>query len=195
MNSRRRQTNNKFLLFCPFSFPASLIPFSIFIVSFHPVFFPISISFSSKFPHFFFLFFHFFSFSFSILLSSIPRFFPFFFLHFTCSFSFLFFLFLHSRQMSFLGSCSLASCTFAMSTGRVKKRLRFEKILLPEYQSNDIENGLVLYPICQIRFSNLPGFNWPFLPVEIGDFLQKAPSKNQQKRLKTPSKISLCSPS
>ena len=52
------------------------------------------------------------------------------------------------------------------------------KILIPEYQSNDIKNCLVLFPICQIRFSNLPGFNRLFLPVEIGDFLQKAPSEN-----------------
>ena len=28
--------------------------------------------------------------------------------------------------------------------------------MLPEYQSNDIENCLALSPICQIRFSNLP---------------------------------------
>ena len=65
------------------------------------------------------------------------------------------------------------------------------KSLLPEYQSNDIENCLVLSPICQIGFSNLPGFNRPFLPVEIGDFLQRAPFGNLQKRVKTPSKIFL----
>ena len=65
----------------------------------------------------------------------------------------------------------------------------FEKILLPEHHSNDIENCLVLSPICQIKFSNLPGFNRPFIPVEIGDFLQKAPFGNQQKRVKTPSEI------
>ena len=44
----------------------------------------------------------------------------------------------------------------------------------------------VLSPICQIRFSNLPGFNRLFLPVEIGDFLQKAslgnPPKNERKQ-------------
>ena len=71
----------------------------------------------------------------------------------------------------------------------------FEKILIPEYPSNDVENCRVLSPICQIRFSNLPGFNWSFLPVEIGDFLQKAPFENLQRRAKTASKISLCSPS
>ena len=76
-----------------------------------------------------------------------------------------------------------------------EKHAAFEKILLPEYQRYDIENCLILLPICQIRFSNLPGFNQPFFPVEIGDFLQKAPLENLQKPVKTPSKISLCSPS
>ena len=51
----------------------------------------------------------------------------------------------------------------------------FAKFLIPQYQSNDVENCLVLSPICQIRFSNLPGFNRSFLLVEIGDFLQKVP--------------------
>ena len=58
--------------------------------------------------------------------------------------------------------------------------LAFEKMLLPEYQCNGIENCLVLFPICQIKSSNLPGFNQPFLPVEMGDFLHKAPSENLQ---------------
>ena len=57
------------------------------------------------------------------------------------------------------------------------------------HQSNDVENCLVLSPIYQIRFSDLPGFTRSFLPVEIGDFLQKAPVKNLQKRAKTSSKI------
>ena len=70
----------------------------------------------------------------------------------------------------------------------------FEKILLPEYQSNDVEKCPVLSLICQISFSNLLGFNQSFLPVEIGDFLQKTLFKNLQKRAKTASKI-LCSPS
>ena len=76
-----------------------------------------------------------------------------------------------------------------------KKHLAFENILLPEYQSNEIENCLVLSPICQIRLSNLPGFNRSFLSVEIGDFLQKAPFENLPKGVKTPSKTSLCSSS
>ena len=49
-----------------------------------------------------------------------------------------------------------------------------KKILFPEYRSNDIENYLVLFSICPIRFSNLPGFSQPWLPVEMGDFLHKA---------------------
>ena len=56
--------------------------------------------------------------------------------------------------------------------------------MIPQYQSNDVENCLVLSPICQIRFSNLPGFNRSFLPVEIGDFLEKAPFENLQKQAK-----------
>ena len=77
--------------------------------------------------------------------------------------------------------------------GESIKMRAFEKILLSEYQSNEIENCLILSPICQIRSSNLPGFNRPFLPVEIRDFLQKASFKNLQKRAKIASKISLCS--
>ena len=36
----------------------------------------------------------------------------------------------------------------------------------------------------QIRFSNLPGVNWSFLPVKIGGFLQNAPFRNLQKQRK-----------
>ena len=46
----------------------------------------------------------------------------------------------------------------------VSKRPAFGKILIPEYQSNLMENCLILSLIYQIRFSNLPGFNRPFLP-------------------------------
>ena len=45
-------------------------------------------------------------------------------------------------------------------------------------------NCLVLFPIYPIRFSNLTGFNRSFLPVEMGEFLQKAPFENLQKRVK-----------
>ena len=51
----------------------------------------------------------------------------------------------------------------------------FEKMLLPEHHSNDIENCLFLSLICPIRFSNLPGFNQPFLAVEMGDLPLKGP--------------------
>ena len=60
-----------------------------------------------------------------------------------------------------------------------------------EYHSNDIENCIALFRIRLIRFSNLPGFNRRFLHVRMGDFLQKAPLENLQKRVKTQSKISL----
>ena len=68
-------------------------------------------------------------------------------------------------------------------------RPAFEKILILQYQSNDVENCLVLSPIHQIRFSNLPGFDRSILPVKIGDFLEKATVKNLQKRAKTASKF------
>ena len=55
-------------------------------------------------------------------------------------------------------------------------------MLLPEYQSNDIENCLVSFPGCPMSFSNLPGLNWAFLPNEIGDFLQRAHFENLLKR-------------
>ena len=46
-----------------------------------------------------------------------------------------------------------------------------------------------------LQVHNSPVLNRSFLQVEIGDFLQKAPFENLQKRAKTASKISLCSPS
>ena len=48
------------------------------------------------------------------------------------------------------------------------------KLLLLEYQRNDIDNCLVLFLICLIRFV----FNLTFLPVEMADFLQKVPLEN-----------------
>ena len=61
-----------------------------------------------------------------------------------------------------------------MCRAEAKKCPVFEKILLPEYHSNDIENCLVLFLVRPIRFSNLPGSNRPFLPVEMGVFLQES---------------------
>ena len=66
-----------------------------------------------------------------------------------------------------------------------KETLGVSKIQLPEYhQSNDIKNCLVLSMTCQIKFSDLPSFNPTFLPVQMGDFLQKASFENQQKRVR-----------
>ena len=48
--------------------------------------------------------------------------------------------------------------------------------------------------LCSVIYPTLIGHG-SCLPVEIGDFLQKAPFENLQKRAKTASKISLCSPS
>ena len=41
---------------------------------------------------------------------------------------------------------------------------------LPKYKSNDIENCPDSLTIFSIRFSNLPGFNRPLLPVDIETF-------------------------
>ena len=65
--------------------------------------------------------------------------------------------------------------------GLIKKCSGFEKMLLPEYQSNDIERCFVLFPICPIRFSNLPGFDQPFLSVEMGRFSAESPLRNPAK--------------
>ena len=66
--------------------------------------------------------------------------------------------------------------------GELKKCPAFETIVLPENHSNDNENCLVLFPAPPIRFNNLYGFNRPSLPVEMGDFLQRVPFENLQKR-------------
>ena len=41
------------------------------------------------------------------------------------------------------------------------------KMLLPEYQINDVDEGLILFVICRVRFSILLGSDPPFLPVEM----------------------------
>ena len=66
---------------------------------------------------------------------------------------------------------SVIQVIFNCIPGESIKPPAFEKNLL-EYQSNDIENSLVLSPIFQIRFRTLAGFNQSCLPVEKGDFLQ-----------------------
>ena len=35
-----------------------------------------------------------------------------------------------------------------------RQKLGLEKMLLPEYQSDDVFNCLVLFPLCSIRFNN-----------------------------------------
>ena len=48
----------------------------------------------------------------------------------------------------------------------------FEKILLPEYQSYDIENCLILSPIYHIRFNNLDSAS------DLPGLSQKRPGKS-----------------
>ena len=50
-------------------------------------------------------------------------------------------------------------------------------MLLHEHQNNDSEKRLGLFSICPVRLSNLAWFKRPFLPVDIGDFLQKVSFK------------------
>ena len=57
---------------------------------------------------------------------------------------------------------------------------RLKKMLPLEHQMNSIENYLVLFLICPIRFRNLPDSNRPFLHVDTGDFLQKYPFKRSE---------------
>ena len=57
-------------------------------------------------------------------------------------------------------------------------------MLLPEYQSSDIENCLISFLMCAVRFRDLPGLDRPFVSVEMGDFLQKATFENPSKASK-----------
>ena len=59
----------------------------------------------------------------------------------------------------------------------IKKAKAFHKILLPEYQNNDIENCLVSQRMYSTGFSNLPGFIRLLLPVGIRDFCRRPVSK------------------
>ena len=72
---------------------------------------------------------------------------------------------------------------------RGKNRTAIETILLPEYQSNNVEICLVSLPVCSVRLNNLPDFNQPSLTVDMGYFLQKAPFQHLQKLMKTTSNI------
>ena len=62
--------------------------------------------------------------------------------------------------------------------GESIKGLAFENLLLLNIKAMILKNYLVLFPICPVRFTNLTDFNRPFLPVKMGDFLQKAPFKH-----------------
>ena len=53
-----------------------------------------------------------------------------------------------------------------------KKECPLERALLSKYEGNDIEKLPFLLQICSFRFSDLVGFNWPSLPVDIGNLLQ-----------------------
>ena len=83
---------------------------------------------------------------------------------------------LFSYLLSALSDISFLAYRAIFSKERllVVAKQTFEKILLPEYQSNDTGNCLVIFLICPINFRNLPR-NRPFLPIEMGDFLSKAP--------------------
>ena len=59
--------------------------------------------------------------------------------------------------------------------------MRQIKILLPDDQSNDIEDCFISLMIYSIKLSNLPGFNRLFLPVHMGDFCRKHLSKTCKK--------------
>ena len=81
--------------------------------------------------------------------------------------------------------------TIQYTKGVKKNRLAFEKTLLPEYQSNYIENSLVLLLICSIRFINLSCFNQ--IPSRgygvYGSTSAGRPFENLQKQVKTASKF------
>ena len=64
------------------------------------------------------------------------------------------------------------------------KDTAFEKVLFLEYPSINNEKRLVLFPIPICRFNDSPGFNQPFLPVHIEDFLHKPLSKTCEKAVK-----------
>ena len=49
--------------------------------------------------------------------------------------------------------------------GSMKRARRLKKMLLVEFQNYDIENCLVSFPICPVRFNNLPSLNRPFIAI------------------------------
>ena len=76
------------------------------------------------------------------------------------------------------------------STGCVNKNAwRLNKSCSPNIKAMMLKTVLFLSPICQIRFSNSPGFDRSFLPVEIGDFCRKPLSKTCKKERKWQAKF------
>ena len=77
----------------------------------------------------------------------------------------------------------LEASSSAFILGKLKKPA-FERSLLPEYQSDDIENCLVLLPICSVTHPALIGYSSPW----IGKIFGKTPSENLQKPVKNDEK-------
>ena len=82
---------------------------------------------------------------------------------------------------------------FTIYLGQSIARPGVWKILLPDYQANDIEEGLVLFSICPNTFNTLAGFNQPFSTVKMRDFLQKASFERLQKQEKQQARLHLFS--
>ena len=60
--------------------------------------------------------------------------------------------------------------------GKSIRQCPFEKMLLPKYQSNNIDN-IVSLPAYSVTFSNLPRFNRSFFSVDLGFSAQKSCQK------------------
>ena len=58
--------------------------------------------------------------------------------------------------------------------GQSMKTIPFRNILSPEYQSNNIDNCLVVLPTSSLKLTNLPAFSRSFPRVDKGNFPQKA---------------------
>ena len=53
-----------------------------------------------------------------------------------------------------------------------------------------ILNTVLFYSQClQLGSFSLPGFNWPFIPIDMEDFWKKASPENLQNRMKTTGEI------
>ena len=62
-----------------------------------------------------------------------------------------------------------------------KNARRLENSCSLNSKATILKTVLFLFPECQIMFCNLPGFDRPFLLVEMGYYLQKAPFENLPK--------------